>query len=321
MNRITQILNIKYPIIQAPMSWLTSAELVASVSNAGVLGVLGVNAGQSTVTPSVDETVERMRNEIRKVKSLTDKPFGINILFAQDMSFSEPLIELALAEKVPVIAGVTVDETDFSELIKNLKNQGLTIMLRPATPTIENCQRAEQNGADILVVTGFDSGGVAPSSKIGTFSILPLIADNVRIPILAAGGIGDVRGVRASLALGAEGVYLGTAFMTVAENPLADNLKQKMLTLTAQDLHLFTANMGILRSVPTDLTAELVQMNKNGVDLNEVTAKLFSRKSEQSGLINGQADNEYINAGLAISFAKEIKTAKALIDELMIDFI
>lgn len=170
-NRITEILNIKYPIVQAPMSWLTSAELVASVSNAGGLGVLGANAGQSTITTSVEETTERMRQEIRKVKQLTDKPFGLNILFAQDMSFSAPLIDLALEEKVPVLAGVMVDNTDFSAMIKDLKSKGLKIILRPTVPTIENCQQAEKNGADILVVTGFDSGGLALFRKSVLFPL------------------------------------------------------------------------------------------------------------------------------------------------------
>ncbi len=121
MNRITQVLGIKYPIVQAPMSWLTSAELVAAVSNAGGLGVLGANAGQSTITKSVEETTERMRAEIRKVKRLTDKPFGLNLLFAQDMTYSNPMIELAIEEKVPVLAVVTVDDTDYSPIVARLK--------------------------------------------------------------------------------------------------------------------------------------------------------------------------------------------------------
>lgn len=320
-TRITQILGIQYPIIQAPMSWLTSAELVASVSNAGGLGVLGVNAGQSTITPSIDETIERMRAEIRKVKALTDKPFGLNILFAEDMTFSNPMIELAIEEKVPVLAVVSVDDSDYSDTLARVKQHGIKVMLRPAVPTVARAKLAEQRGVDVLVVTGFDSGGVAPSSQIGTFSIVPLIADNTNLPILVAGGVGDVRGVRASFALGAEGVYVGTAFMTVKENPLADNLKAKILDHTAENLHLFQSTMGMLRSIPTTLTAELVAMNQQGTDLTEVAQKQFSRKSEQSGLISGDAEHEYINAGSAVSFAKNIRSAKALVEDLMQDFV
>lgn len=320
-NRITYILGIKYPIVQAPMSWLTSAELVASVSNAGGLGVLGVNAGQSTVTTSVEETTQRMRQEIRKVKQLTDKPFGLNILFAQDMSFSAPLIDLALEEKVPVLAGVTVDNTDFSKMIKDLKSKGLKIMLRPAVPTIENCRQAEKNGADILVVTGFDSGGLAPTSQIGTFSIVPMIADVVNLPILAAGGIGDVRGVRASMALGAEGVYVGTAFMGATENPLSPKIKEKMLNIGGADLHTFRSSLGFFRSVPTALSAELVAMNESGASLEEVRQKQNSTKTTISGLISGDYENDYINAGLSVSFIKEIRPAQEIVEDLMQDFI
>lgn len=190
-------------------------------------------------------------------------------------------------------------------------------MLRPATPTIENCQLAEKNGADILVVTGFDSGGTAPASQIGTFSILPMIADKVNLPILAAGGIGDVRGVRAAMALGAEGVYLGTAFMAVEENPLARNVKELMIKTSAEDLHLVKGK-SMLRSVPTEFTSSLLEMSKNGASEEEITQKLFSGRDENEtyGLISGDYQKEYINAGLAVSFIKEIRPAKALIEDL-----
>jgi len=321
-NRVTEILGIRYPIVQAPMSWLTNAELVAAVSNAGGLGVLAANAGQDSITPSIQETVERMRKEIRKVKKLTSKPFGLNILLAKDMTYSGPMIELAIEESVPAMAAVSVDDTDYSETIERLKQYGIKIMLRPTIPTIESAKKAEKSGVDIFVATGFDSGGLAPDSQIGTFSILPLIADNIKsIPILAAGGIGDVRSVRAAFALGAEGVYAGTTFMTTKENPLALNLKEKMLHHTAEDLHLFRSTVGILRSIPTALTTELVEMNKNGASLMEVAKKMTDKKSEKSGVISGDAENDFINAGSAVSLAKEIRPAKELIDDLMQDFI
>lgn len=206
-NRITEILGIKYPIIQGPMAWLTDAKLVAAVSNAGGLGILGPSAGQTTMTPSPQETMERMREEIRKTRELTDKPFGVVIIVDVDMKFTNPLLDMIIEEKVPVALVNGVAGMDFESTFKRLKNAGIKIVFR-GEPTVENARTIEKLGADVFVATGFDEGGMLPGGQIGTFSIVPLIVDSVKnIPVMAAGGISDIRGVRAAFALGAEGVF------------------------------------------------------------------------------------------------------------------
>ncbi|WP_252904144.1 nitronate monooxygenase [Secundilactobacillus silagei] len=210
-NRVAQILNVEKPIIQGPLLWLTDAKLVAAVSNAGGLGVLGFNAGQTTVTRSLDETIDRMRNEIHQVKALTDKPFGLNVgLQSGDKDpFFGPTLQLMIDEKVPVAvcAGELV-----SDRIQQLKAAGIKVVFRPLTPTVEITKQAAAAGVDIFVATGFDEGGTVPTKVIGTLSVVPMIVDAAgEMPVMAAGGIVDGRTAKAVFALGAEGLYVGTA--------------------------------------------------------------------------------------------------------------
>lgn len=321
-HRLREILGIELPIVQAPMSWLTNAVLVAAVSEAGGLGVLGANAGQSVVSKSIEETKERMRAEVRKVKSLTSKPFALNLLFGRDMTYSNPMIDLAIEEAVPVLAVVLVDDTDYRPVLARLKEAGIKVMLRPATPTIANARQAEDYGVDVYVATGYDSGGLAPQHRMGILTLLPMIRDAVQeMPILAAGGIGDERTVRAALALGASGVYVGTAFMVAEENPLARNVKELMLATNAEDLHFFESSMGCFRSVPTALSAELVAMNEAGAPLQEVSQKQLAYRQPENGLISGNFENEYINAGLSIGMLHKISPAGEIVRSLMNDYL
>ena len=320
-NRITEILGIKYPIIQGPMAWLTDAKLVAAVSNAGGLGILGPSAGQTTMTPSPQETMERMREEIRKTRELTDKPFGVVILVDTDMRFTEPLLDMIIEEKVNVALVNGLDGTDYNGTFKRLKDAGIKIVFRPLDPTIENARMAEKLGADVYVATGFDEGGTLPGAQIGTFSIVPLIVDAVKnIPVMAAGGISDIRGVRAAFALGAEGVFLGTRFLATEEARTAQNVKELILKTTAEDLHIFRTLPHFYRSIPTKLSAELVEMDKNGATREELFLKQSRRKNMKLGMLDGD-ENGYISVGLGVSFIREIKSVKEVVNELMADFI
>ena len=176
-------------------------------------------------------------------------------------------------------------------------------------------------GADVYVATGFDEGGTLPGAQIGTFSIVPLIADAVKnIPVMAAGGIADVRGVRAAFALGAEGVFLGTGFLAAEEARTAQNVKELIVKSNAEDLHIFRTLPYFYRSIPTKLSAELVEMDKNGATREELAAKQGGGRNMKLGMLDGD-ENGFISVGLGVSFIKEIKPAKEIIEELMRDFI
>lgn len=200
-NRVARILGIEKPVVGAPL-WLTDARLVAAVGNAGGLGVLGPNAGltAATAVSTPEATAEKMREEIRKTKQLTEKPFGVNLIPTAENDIWTPAILPVIKEegvKVVVYTGYG-DGSLKPALFDELKAAGITIIYRDINPTPENSRRAEQAGADIIVATGFDEGGTLPGTALGTFTIVPLIVDAVqRVPVMAAGGITDARGARA----------------------------------------------------------------------------------------------------------------------------
>ncbi|ROV55349.1 NAD(P)H-dependent flavin oxidoreductase [Neisseria chenwenguii] len=316
-NRITQILNIKYPIVQAPMSWMTDAKLVAAVAEAGGLGFLAPHAGQTTNPTSNEDVLERLRNEIRKTKALTDKPFGVPVILSYDFAMIPLVANLLIEERVPVVLiNGLLDEALFCQF----KQAGMTIIYRALTPSIEDSQAAERLGADILVVTGFDEGGTVPEKIIGSFSAVSHIVDSVTVPVMLAGGVADVRGVRAAFALGAEGVWVGTAFLATTESRMADNVKELLVKTTANDLHIYRTNPAYYRSVPTALSARLVAMDAQGVSRDEIEKASKAGTGMRLGMLEGDLENGYISVGNGVSLIKEIRPVKALIDDLMQDF-
>lgn len=180
-NRIAQILNIKYPIVQAPMSWLTDAHLVASVANAGGLGFLAPHAGQTTNPTSNQDVLDRMRAEIHKVKALTDKPFGVPFVLSYDFSLIPLMMDLLIEEQVPVVLdNGWLDE----EIYAKLKQAGIKIICRLPNPNLPDALKAQELGADILVLTGFDEGGTLPMKEMGSFSVLAEFVGKVDLPIM-----------------------------------------------------------------------------------------------------------------------------------------
>lgn len=316
-SRIPEILGIKYPIIQGAMSWCTDARLVASVSNAGGLGMLGPHAGQTTNPSSNEEVIERMRVEIRKVKTLTDKPFGAPIMISGNPDMYSLTTQLLLEENVPVILINAVD----AELFKIFKNAGRKILCRPLDVTPENAHEAELLGADVIIATGFDEGGTLPSKTIGTFSITSQIAHAVSIPVVAAGGITDVNGVRSVFALGAEGVYAGTLFLATKESRMADNVKKLIVESNADDLLMFRSALSFYRSLPTPFADKLMEMDRAGAPTAEITNLLVGSQGMRVGMVEGNLDEGYISVGNGITYIKEIRPVLTVVNDVMRDFI
>lgn len=319
-NRVSDILGIKYPIVQGAMSWLTNAELVASVSNAGGLGILGPHAGNRTNPTSFEEILDRLRAEIRKVKSLTDKPFGVPAILSYDLDTVDRIADLLIEEDVKVVLINGLDDYDFKPLFAKFKKAGVKIIYRSLTPTVENSLCAQKMGADIIVATGFDEGGTLPEKVIGTFSIVPMIADAVDIPVVAAGGIADVRSVRASFALGAEGVFAGTVFVATTENPAAENVKQLIVKHRANDLLLFKTNPAYYRSIPTPYSKELFEMDVQGKTRDEIANKMYSEQGLKVGMLDGDLEKGYLSVGNGISQITSIRSVKEVVADLMQDF-
>ena len=258
-----------------------------------------------------------MRKEIKKIKQLTNKPFASTIMVSEDLTYVAYIVDMLIEEKVPVVLiNGLLDE----EIFTKLKDNNMKIIFRPITPTTENAKAAEAMGADVFVATGFDEGGTVPERVIGTFSIVPMIADVINIPVIAAGGIGDVRGVRASFSLGAEGVYVGSVLIPTYENPAAENVKQYIVDSKAEDLILFRTLPAYYRSLPGKLAKELEVMDKEGATNEELGQHMGAGRNMRLGMVEGDTENGYVSVGTGISPIKSIRSVKEVIDDLMQDF-
>lgn len=312
-NRVSKVLGIKYPIIQAPMLWLTDANLVAAVSNAGGLGVLGPSAGQTGPSSSKEESRQRVIDEIAKTQALTDKPFGINILTPEPgkrNTHTERTLEEAIRAHVKVY--VTVGDVN-KEYFEQIHEAGGIILHRPLNPTVEAAKEAEALGADLLVATGFDEGGVLPHSEWGTFTIVPVIADAVSIPVIAAGGIVDKRGVKAAFALGAEGVYMGTRFLVTKESPMAESAKQLVITSGYKDLRFVVPDQ---RSIATKTAEELA----NRLKADPTTDHYPEFRKSGGNLVGmrlGKTDDGTVSTDTAIDLIKDEPSVNELIHRMM----
>lgn len=321
MNSVCQILGIEKPIVQEPMVWLTDVKLVAAVSAAGGLGSLGPNAGQTTVTRDPLETAERMRAQIRGVRACTDKAFSVNILPSgagiNDI-YTQPMLKVIHEEHVPVVTYVgEVDE----EIFTDLKGWGCKIVYRSLTPSAANARMAEKAGADIIVATGFDEGGSLPDRALGTFSIVPLLVDAVEhTPILAAGGIVDNRGCKAAFALGAQGVYCGTAFLMSTESRMAESVKKAALTYDAQDLLFFRTHPFFYRTLPGELANKLRAMHEAGDSREAIAKAMGGFAGLRIGMLEGDMDKGYVSLGNGISFIHSIKTAAQIVNDITAGF-
>jgi enoyl-[acyl-carrier protein] reductase II len=317
-TRLCDLLGIEYPIIQAPMDWITNAELVAAVCNAGGLGVLGPNAGQRTVTTSVAETGERLRREIRKTKSLTNKPFGVNLIsnkgrdnFAYD-HFSDQCHRVVLEEGVPIAVLVGDGPETYT---RSLKEAGTKVIHRLISVTRAAAVEAEQAGVDALACVGFEGGGHPGSVSEPSSVLVPQIADAVRIPVVAGGGIGDGRGVVAALAWGAEGAYIGTIFMATTECGAHENLKRAVVEAGDASTVLLPSTLGAMRALKNPVTARCLEMQARGCTLREITDMYHS--GYVKGMLGGDAEAGTFVCGAACAFVKRVQSASTVVRELV----
>ena len=322
-NDICNILGIERNVIQGPLSWLTDARLVAAVSNAGGLGVLGPCAGLTAETAvfTPEETAQKMREEIIKTKMLTDKPFGVNLIPNPTDDVWTPSMMRVIKEEGVKAVVYTANGKDaiIPSLFRELKLSDVKIIYRDVNPTPENTRRAEDAGADIIVATGFDEGGTLPSSALGTFSIVPLIADAVKnIPVVAAGGITDNRTAKAAHALGAKGVFAGSVFISTIESRAHYSVKEKIIAANGLDLLLFRTIPSYYRSLPGALANRLVQLDKEGASNEILGKKMGGAKGLRIGMMEANSDEGYISLGTGIGSIKKIKSVQDVVVDLTV---
>jgi enoyl-[acyl-carrier protein] reductase II len=250
-TRVTEMLGIDYPIIQAPMGWIARAQLASAVSNAGGLGIIETSSGE----------LDAIRTEIRAMRELTDRPFGVNIaqLFVRDPSIVDFVVEQG-------VRFVTTSAGDPTRYTRQLKEAGLTVF--HVVPTLAAALKAVDAGVDGLVVEGGEGGGFKNPRDVATMVLLPLVASKVDVPIVAAGGICDGRTMAAAFAMGAEGVQMGTRMVSAAESPVHDNWKQAIVGARETDtVFLNRFSRPGLRALRTERTSRLER--DDHVDLAE----------------------------------------------------
>ncbi|MCR5422272.1 MAG: nitronate monooxygenase [Bacilli bacterium] len=310
MNRVCEILGIKYPVIQGPMAWITSSKLVAAVSNAGGLGVLGTSADNEEIIRDIDGSVEAMRVAIRNTKKLTNKPFGINVFpeAGDPYGFSKRMVALAKEENVNilVVAGMISKEE-----IRKWKEDGFIVIMRQDNPTVRGALDAEEAGADIIVATGCDEGGCMPALSTGTTAITALLSNYVNIPVLAAGGIVNSKLALASKVVGAEGVFVGTRFILSKECRASDITKEDILNTHPDDFIVFTQGNGHAkwRTTPHKYGLEGLEENKKG-NLNP------SQGSFYYGMLKGDLDAGVNTVNNLTALIKSIDSCSDIVKEL-----
>jgi enoyl-[acyl-carrier protein] reductase II len=314
---VCDLLGIEYPIIQAPMNWITCAELAAAVSAAGGLGVLGPNAGESVETSDVEETGERLRRQVRKVRSLTDKPFGVNLMTAfadhadNTRAFSEEFLKVMVEEKVPVavLAGSSPQE-----YTRRLKEKGLKVIYRPLRPNVETAREAESAGVDAFIAVGFEAGGHAGYDCIPTFVLIPQIVDAIAIPVIAGGGIMDGRGMAAALCLGAQGVFMGTRFIATTECTAHKNVKDAVVAAGDCSTATVAGTVGMLRALRTPLIQRCIELEARGASLQDISTAY--RPGYAKGMVHGDTDDGAFVCGAGAGLIREIVSAGTVVRDM-----
>ncbi len=240
-NRVTRLLGVEIPIVQAPMGWIARSQLASAVSNAGGMGIIETSSGE----------LDEIKDEIRAMRDLTDKPFGVNIAqaFVRDPSIADFVVDQGI-EFVTTSAG---SPTQYTE---QLKNAGLTVF--HVVPTLRGALKAVEAGVDGLIVEGGEGGGFKNPNPVASMVLLPLVASEVDVPIIAAGGFLDGPTMAAAMALGAEGIQLGTRMVSAAESPIHDNWKNAIVDAAETDTVVLNRHTSpALRALRTELTSSL----------------------------------------------------------------
>ncbi|MBE6050652.1 MAG: enoyl-[acyl-carrier-protein] reductase FabK [Clostridium sp.] len=295
-KRICELLDIEYPIFQGGMAWIADASLAAAVSEAGGLGIITGTA-----------PIEWIRNEIRKAKELTDKPFGVNVMLMTE--HAEEVAKLVCEEKVPV---VTTGAGSPGKFMAMWKESGVKVI--PVVASVALAKRMEKLGADAVIAEGGESGGhIGPLS---TMALVPQVVDAVNIPVLAAGGIADGRGVAASFMLGAEGVQIGTRFLVAKECTVHQNYKNKVLKARDIDTEVTGRRFGHpVRILKNKLSRELLKIEKEAKDANEF--ETLGQGALRKAVVDGDVDYGNVMAGQIAGLVNKEQTVKEIIDELV----
>lgn len=296
-TRITELLGIKYPIIQGAMAWVSLPPLVAAVSNAGGLGILGA----SFMRP------DELRENIRKVKELTKKPFAVN--FMPENPELEQLLDIIIEENVPV---ASYGKGDPRRIIERTKHHDIINL--PTMGAVRHAIKAEEDGADAIIVQGTEGGG--HTGFVASSILVPMVAEGVKIPVVAAGGFGDGKGLLAALALGAEGISMGSRFLVTQECPIPIHAKEWIVRSSEEDTVVTDNLTGVrCRVLKNEFSQRLLEMKERKVSPWEMMQ--HARGRFRKAFLEGDLKEGSIACGQVAGLINDIPTCKELIERIV----
>ncbi len=301
-NKITQLFNIQYPIVQGGMIWVSGRKLASAVSNAGGLGLIG----SGSMYPEV------LREHIQKCKKATDKPFGVNVpmLYPQ----IEEIMEIIVEEDVKIVftsAGNPKTWTAF------LKEKGITVV--HVVSSVKFALKAEAAGVDAVVCEGFEAGGHNGREESTTFTLIPMVKESVKIPVIAAGGIGSGRGMLAAMVLGADGVQIGSRFAATVESSAHENFKQTIVNVKDGDTHLTLKELAPVRLVKNHFYEQVQELYQQNPTIEQIK-ELLGRARAKKGMFEGDLENGELEIGQIAGIIHKIKPAKQVLEEIISEF-
>lgn len=301
-NRVTNLLNITYPIIQAGMVWVSGWKLASAVSNNGGLGLIGAGS----MKPDL------LREHIQKCKAATDKSFGVNIpLLRGDV---EDLVKVVIEENIKIVFSSAGHPGKYIDDFK--KND---IIVCHVVPSVKFALKAESVGCDAIVGEGVEAGGHNGADELTTFALIPQLVDTIKIPVIAAGGIADGRGILAALSLGAEGVQIGTRFAVTQESSAHLNYKQRVVEAKDNDTVLVLKKIGMARMLKNKFSNEALTAEYSGADA-VMLKEILGQKRERLGIFEGNADEGMMEAGQGSGLINDIPTVNELMLRLINEF-
>lgn len=303
MNRLTDIFNVKYPIIQGGMGNISNAILTAAVSEAGGLGTIGAG----TMSP------EEVNKIIEETKNLTEKPFAVNIALSVSPYVKE-ILSLVIKHK---ISAVSLSAGNPAPFIPKLHENGVKVITVAAS--VRQALKAEAAGADVIVAEGYEAAGINSALETTTLVLIPQIAAKVSVPVVAAGGIGDGKGLAAMLALGASGVQMGTRFIATKDAPFHPHYKKNIIEASDHETVVVGRSVGRIRRVlSTGYANKLLDYEKQGISLDEFN-KLTSEDYHKIGAIKGNGDEGFMNSGQIAGLISDLPSVKELLDKMIED--
>ena len=296
-TRITEILGIEYPIIQGGMAWVAEHNLAAAVSNAGGLGIIGAGGAPA----------EFVREQIRKTKEATGQPFGVNVMLMNPEA--DEIAKVIVDEGVRVVTTGAGNPAKYMEM---WKAAGVKVI--PVIASVAMAKMMERGGADAVVAEGMESGGHIGATT--TMALVPQVADAVSIPVIAAGGIADGRGIAAAFMLGAQGVQMGTRFVAAKESIAHDNYKERLIKARDIDSEVTGMSTGHpIRVLRNQMSRQYLKLEKEGAGFEEL--ERLTLGSLRKAVMEGDVVNGSVMAGQIAGLVKKEQTCKEIIDELV----